>query len=104
MPQQVIDKNKEYQHLAGLESDIADLIERVKRLEAARPPPQGRYLSQEEAAVLIGVKPPTLASWRCHGRGPRYIKIGRQAFYLESDIETWMDAQAIVPVPKEART
>jgi hypothetical protein len=102
MPRQAIDKNNEYQRLAGLQSDIADLVERVKRLEAARPPPQAKYLSQERAAVVIGVKPPTLAAWRHFGKGPRYIKIGRQAFYLEADIEVWMDAQAVVPIPKEA--
>jgi Helix-turn-helix domain len=54
----------------------------------------------EEAAVIIGVKPTTLAAWRHFGRGPRYLKIGRSCFYYERDIETWLDAQAIVPVPK----
>jgi predicted DNA-binding transcriptional regulator AlpA len=58
--------------------------------------------TQEEAAVIIGVKPSTLAMWRHKGRGPRYLKIGRSCFYLESDIEAWLDAQAVVPVPKEA--
>jgi hypothetical protein len=100
MPQHVIEKNAEHQHLAGLMSSVADLIERVKRLEAARPPPQGRYLSQEDAAVLIGVKPPTLAAWRHFGKGPRYIKVGRQAFYLETDIESWMDAQLSCRSPR----
>jgi predicted DNA-binding transcriptional regulator AlpA len=57
--------------------------------------------TQEEAAVIIGVKPSTLAMWRHKGRGPRYLKIGRSCFYLESDIEAWLDAQAVVPMPKE---
>jgi hypothetical protein len=57
--------------------------------------------TQEEAATIIGVKPTTLAMWRHKGRGPRYLKIGRSCFYRESDIEAWLDAQAIVPVPKD---
>jgi hypothetical protein len=60
--------------------------------------------TQEEAAVIIGVKPTTLAMWRHKGRGPRYLKIGRSCFYLESDLESWLDAQAVVPMPKEGAT
>jgi predicted DNA-binding transcriptional regulator AlpA len=56
--------------------------------------------TQEQAAAVLGVKPTTLASWRSQGRGPRYIKIGRSCFYLERDIESWIDAQAVVPIPK----
>lgn len=59
-------------------------------------------LTQEQAAVVIGVKPTTLATWRHFGRGPKYLKIGRSCFYRRDDIETWMDAQAVVPVPKVA--
>jgi hypothetical protein len=58
--------------------------------------------TQEEAAAIIGVKPTTLAMWRHKGRGPRYLKVGRSCFYLESDIESWLAAQAIVPVPKDS--
>jgi predicted DNA-binding transcriptional regulator AlpA len=58
--------------------------------------------TQEEAASFLGLKPSTLAAWRHQGRGPRYIKIGRSCFYLESDLEQWLDAQAVVPMPKEA--
>jgi predicted DNA-binding transcriptional regulator AlpA len=56
--------------------------------------------TQEQAAALLGLKPTTLAAWRHQGRGPRYLKIGRSCFYRESDIESWLDAQAIVPAPK----
>ena len=61
-------------------------------------------MTQEQAAVVIGVKPTTLAAWRHFGRGPKYLKIGRSCFYRRDDIETWMDAQAVVPVPKVAET
>jgi predicted DNA-binding transcriptional regulator AlpA len=56
--------------------------------------------TQEETAVILGVKPTTLSMWRHQGKGPRYLKIGRSCFYLESDIEKWLDAQAVVPVPR----
>jgi transcriptional regulator with XRE-family HTH domain len=56
--------------------------------------------TQEEAAAILGVKPTTLSMWRHKGRGPRYLKIGRSCFYLERDIETWLDAQAVVPAPR----
>lgn len=59
--------------------------------------------TQEQAATVLGVKPTTLATWRHQGRGPRYIKIGRSCFYLDSDIESWLDAQAVIPVPKAQR-
>src|SRR5262245_4849280 len=76
-------QNEDYQHRKALESDLADLIEHVKRLEAARPPPQDDpLLSQEQAAAVIGVKPPTLAMWRHKGKGPRYHKVGRSASRL----------------------
>ena len=58
------------------------------------------HKTQEEAALLIGVKPTTLSMWRHKGRGPRYLKIGRSCFYRETDIERWLDAQAIIPIPK----
>jgi predicted DNA-binding transcriptional regulator AlpA len=56
--------------------------------------------TQEQAAAFLGLKPATLAAWRHQGRGPPYIKIGRSCFYLESDIETWLSEQVVIPVPK----
>jgi Helix-turn-helix domain len=60
-------------------------------------------LTQEQAAAVIGVKPTTLSAWRHFGRGPRYLKVGRSCFYRRSDIETWLDGQAVVPIPKGER-
>ena len=76
-----IRKNAEDQRRAGLESALADLLERVQRLEAAGLPP--KLLSQEEAAMVIGVKPPTLAAWRHFGKGERPAPgRGEAAFWL----------------------
>ena len=73
-------------------------------LEAARPPPSqdSRLVNSEAAAALIRVKPSTLASWRHFGKGPKFHKVGRSAYYRVSDIETWLDEQCVVPIPKEA--
>jgi predicted DNA-binding transcriptional regulator AlpA len=99
---EILNENDDYRRRKALESDLADLIERVRRLEAARPPPQDDLLlNQEQAAVVIGVKPPTLAMWRHRGKGPRYSKIGRSAFYRRSAIEAWLDAQCVIPAPKK---
>ena len=57
--------------------------------------------TNEEAAAIIRVKPSTLIAWRHQGRGPKYLKIGRSCFYRESDIRDWLDAQYVIPVPKE---
>ena len=92
--------NAEYQIRRGLESDVLALMERVRALEAARPPPDDRLLNQESAAALIGVKPLTLATWRHKGRGPPFIKVGRNAFYKATDIERWLNEQAVVPITK----
>jgi hypothetical protein len=93
-------QNEDYRRRKALESDLADLIERVKRLEAARPPPE-QLLTQEQAAAVIGVKPPTLANWRHFGKGPPYIKVGRSAFYKAAAIDAWLNEQAVIPIPKD---
>jgi hypothetical protein len=102
MPTILSSQNDDYRRHKGRESDLADLIERVRRLESARPPPQDDpLLNQEQTAVLIGVKPPTLAMWRHKGKGPCYHKVGRSAFYRRSEIEVWLDAQCVIPAPKD---
>lgn len=48
------------------------------------------------AAEMLGLSRGTLANWRTEGRGPRYIKSGKQVLYRVSDIEAWLDAQPTV--------
>jgi predicted DNA-binding transcriptional regulator AlpA len=57
--------------------------------------------TNEEAAAFLRVKPSTLVAWRHQGRGPKYLKIGRSCFYRERDLEEWLDAQAVVPIPND---
>jgi len=99
MPDAIIPQSEDYRRRKGLESDLADLIERVKRLEAARPPPpqDDPLLTQEQAASALGLKPPTLAMWRHQKKGPAYVKIGRSAFYRQSALTAWLEAQSVIP-------
>lgn len=47
-------------------------------------------LDQNEVAALLKVSPKTMEYWRCRGGGPRFLKVGRLARYLESDIRDFM--------------
>jgi hypothetical protein len=75
----------------------------IERLSEPQEVPPRRLLDATTAASYIGVQTTTLAYWRCKGKGPRYHKVGRHAFYAMDDIETWLDAQAVVPVPKKSK-
>ena len=44
-------------------------------------------LTTQEAAAYLRLKPGTLEVWRCHGRGPKFQKIGgRRVLYDFSDL------------------
>jgi len=44
-------------------------------------------LTTKEAAAYLRLKPGTLEVWRCHGRGPKFQKIGgRRVLYDFADL------------------
>jgi len=47
-------------------------------------------LDQNEVAALLKVSPSTLEYWRCRGGGPRFLKVGKLARYLESDLKDYI--------------
>lgn len=49
-------------------------------------------LDQNDVAALLKVSPSTLEYWRCRGGGPRYLKIGKLARYLESDVREYINS------------
>ena len=58
-------------------------------------------LTTDQAAPLMGVSPLTLVKAGATLAKVRAIlKVGRRAFYYSSDIEAWLAAQVVVPVPK----
>ena len=52
-----------------------------------------KLLETEDAAAFIHRKKNTLEIWRTTGRGPRFIKIGRNVAYDEADLIAWLESQ-----------
>jgi hypothetical protein len=48
-----------------------------------------RLWTTAELAERYDMSPLTLRNWRCRGVGPRFIKVGRQALYPESEVARW---------------
>jgi hypothetical protein len=55
-------------------------------------------LDNEQTAALLGIKPNTLEIWRCKGKGPRFVKLGREKQspirYRRTDVAAWIEAQS----------
>lgn len=51
-------------------------------------------LTSREAAERMRIRPNTLEIWRVKGIGPIYLKVGRAVRYAESDVISWLEAQA----------
>ena len=47
-------------------------------------------LKTEEAARFLGCSPATLATKRCRGGGPKFVKDGARVVYLPSDIREYL--------------
>jgi hypothetical protein len=62
-----------------------------------------RYVSDTEAAKIIGSSPQTLRNWRHQGRGPAYSKKGRMVRYRVQDLLTFMADGRIEPEQRGAR-
>ncbi len=45
----------------------------------------------EAAAYLGNLKPATLEQWRWTGKGPRFVKIGRNCRYRKADLDSYID-------------
>lgn len=56
-----------------------------------------RLLDPMEAGRRLSISPITLASWRCRGKGPSYVKIGGKVFYRPADIDAFVNAAVIDP-------
>lgn len=61
-------------------------------------------LRSDKVAELLGVKPTTLIAWRHEGRGPRFLKIGRLAYYRRADIRAYLGGLLRDPATKTAAT
>lgn len=50
-----------------------------------------QLLSPVQLAEKLGSTPATLAYWRYMGRGPKFIKTGRNVRYLAADVDKWLE-------------
>jgi len=51
--------------------------------------PDGR-LDTLNASLYLGLAEKTMAMWRCAGKGPKFIRMGR-VFYYQKDLDSWME-------------
>jgi predicted DNA-binding transcriptional regulator AlpA len=55
--------------------------------------PEGvAYIPSDQMSACLGISKKTLARWRCEGRGPDFVKIGRQVYYRSDTVRSWLDA------------
>lgn len=46
-----------------------------------------------QTAEWLGTSVGTLAAWRYEGRGPAFVKVGRNVRYRETDVKAWLAEQ-----------
>ncbi len=54
-------------------------------------------LNEAEAASRLTMRPATLRVWRCEGRGPAFVKVGRLVRYEPAEIEAFLAAGRRTP-------
>jgi hypothetical protein len=52
-------------------------------------------LDEKAAADWLGLRPPTLATWRCKRQGPDYCKIGGAVRYPLKNLEAFVAANMV---------
>lgn len=57
-----------------------------------------------QAAEILGLKPNTLEIWRCHKRGPKYVKLGRRILYDPAELESFTASCTVETSPVPGRT
>ena len=60
-------------------------------------------LTESQAAEMLGIKPQSLAVWRCHKRYQlAFIRVGRCIRYRQSACERFLDERTVRPVDLSA--
>jgi predicted DNA-binding transcriptional regulator AlpA len=55
--------------------------------------PSQELMRRSDVADLLGISVRTLENWGREGQGPAFRRIGREAFYLRSDLDAWILSQ-----------
>ena len=58
--------------------------------------PDALYLVDDPALLKIG-PPGTLANWRCQGKGPAYLRLGKRVCYRGRDLLDWLESKVVHP-------
>jgi len=56
---------------------------------------QNNLLEPDIIANRWNMEPSTLQQWRWKGKGPKFVKIGRNVFYRPTDIEAFEEQQSL---------
>jgi predicted DNA-binding transcriptional regulator AlpA len=56
-----------------------------------------KILTTTETSEYINgkVKPETLVKWRRLGKGPKFLKLGRNVGYLVEDVDQWLHDECL---------
>jgi hypothetical protein len=76
---------------------LHEAVVSTKLLTTAEPIPAGFdvLLTPKQCAVLVGVRPSTLQTWRALGAGPRFVKLSRRTVrYPMAGLMDWLNAAA----------
>lgn len=57
---------------------------------AAPPNLLADWISREDLAAELMVKPDTLARWEARREGPPCMRIGRKVYYRQSSVREWL--------------
>jgi helix-turn-helix protein len=57
-----------------------------KAARGSQPPP---YFTAPELAARLRTSYATLKYWRLHGKGPRFIRVGKKVVYPISEVQAW---------------
>lgn len=49
-------------------------------------------LTTKEASELTGIPEATLTTWRCQGRGPKYVKISNRIYYMYDSLRKFIES------------
>ena len=55
------------------------------------------HTHESEVAIECKLKPRTLRLWRQRGKGPPFVKIGRNIFYNDESRAAWLKSQEVQP-------
>lgn len=54
-----------------------------------------QVLTTTEAAQELGIASQTLEKWRTYGKGPTFVKVGRNVRYRMADLEAWLSSRVV---------